>query len=123
LQALDRALGTFGATRGTMAHDYVKSSCQLLCPPARRHEFAGWDTQYVHATTKVFDSDGAATALGVMFGPLAATQEAAAECVKQTSSLREAICEVGHAPTAYPHPAVRGRVQAHVSHAHQWRSP
>ena len=73
LQALDRALGTFGATRGTMAHDNIKSSCRLLCPPSRRLEFAGWDTQYVHATTKVLDSDGAATALGVMFGPLTAT--------------------------------------------------
>ena len=99
LQALDQALGTFGATRGTIVDNNVKSSCRLLCPAARRHEFVGWDTPYVHSTTKVLDSDGTATALGVTFGPITATQEAAAECVRQTSALREAICEIGHAPT------------------------
>ena len=46
-------------------------------------EFAGWDTQYVHATTKALCSDGATIALGVMFESLTATQEAAAECVKK----------------------------------------
>ena len=88
-----------GATRGTIAEDNVKSSCRLLCPPGRREEFAGWDTHYVHATTKVLSSDGPTTALGVTFGPLSATQEAATECVKNTNTLREAICEIGHAPT------------------------
>ena len=99
LRALDLAIATFGATRGTITDDNIKSSCRLLCPRSRRHEFTGWDTEYVRATTKVLDSDAAATALGAMFGPLSATQEAAAECVKRTNTLREAICGIGHAAT------------------------
>ena len=100
LRALDRAIATFGATRGTVAEQNVKSSCWLLCPPERRHEFNRWDTEYVNATTIVLGSDSAAaTALGVMFGPAAATQEAALDCVKKTNELREVICDIGHAPT------------------------
>ena len=41
LRALDMALFSFGATRGSPEQGIAKSSARLLCPPERRHEFPG----------------------------------------------------------------------------------
>ena len=58
----------------------------------------GWDTPYVHDTVDVLTAESGTTALGSAFGDW--------QCRS---------CPYGDGP----HQAVRGRVQAHVPHAHQ----
>ena len=99
LRAVDRALLSFGATRGRRPDDDIKSSCRLVCPLARRREFAGWDTAYVHSTTNVLGSDSPTTALGAPFGPVSFTNETAKKTVDAAAELRESIIGIDHAPT------------------------
>ena len=47
LEAYDRAIGMYGATRGTLALGTAKSTCRLHCPPALLHTIQGWDTALV----------------------------------------------------------------------------
>eukprot|EP00973_Karenia_brevis_P092886 12414529-Karenia_brevis.AAC.1 len=43
-------------------------SCRLMCAPSRRHEFRGWDTEYIHQTCDVLEPVTPVTALGAVFG-------------------------------------------------------
>ena len=69
LRSVDTAFRTFGATRGELGSEDIKSTCRLICPNNRRHEFAGWDTASVRSTTKVLDT------LVVRSGPRAGSQD------------------------------------------------
>ena len=69
LRALDAAVASFGAIRGSRSDNNIKSTCRLLCPPPRRSEFDGWDTDYVRSTTDVLGSDDPTVALGAPLGP------------------------------------------------------
>ena len=88
---MDAALRSFGATRGSPGTPDIKSTCRLLCPLARRHEFVGWDTEYIRSTTQVLDSDAATTALGASFGPSTHLDSVVSSCIDQVATLREAI--------------------------------
>jgi hypothetical protein len=99
LRAVDRGIASFGATRGTKAEGNVKSSCRLVCPPSRRHEFSGWDTPYVHETTHVLDPDGPASALGVSFGGVQYVNADVQQSVNKCMDLRAAITEIDHTLT------------------------
>ena len=57
LRALDLALLSFGATRGTLAEGNAKSPARLLCPPERRHEVLDWATACVRHTVLVLHLD------------------------------------------------------------------
>ena len=93
------AVASFGATGGRKADGDVKSSCRLLCPPARRHEFAGWDTRYVHDTVNVLSPDDATAALGVPFGSLSLINDEAKHCADVCSQIRLNILDINDAPT------------------------
>ena len=99
LRALDAAVASFGATRGCMTDGDVKSSCRLLCPPSRRHEFAGWDTRYIHDTVNVLSPDDPTAALGVPFGSLSSINDEAKHCADVCSQLRFNILDINDAPT------------------------
>ena len=80
--------------------DNIKSTCRLVCPPPRRrHEFDGWDTEYVRSTTRVLNSDDPTTALGAPFGPHSHLDSVVSSCVDKAATLREAIIGIDHAPT------------------------
>ena len=68
--ALDIALLSFGATRGTLAQGNVKSSARFPGLPELRHEFQGWDTPHVRRTVQVLNPDDNTSALGAPSGPL-----------------------------------------------------
>ena len=99
LRAFDIAVGRFGGTRGTVAAGTAKSSCRLICPPARRAEFDGWDTEYVRSTCKVLGPDDAAVAQGVVFGHDGEMQASVAGTVQKSAEIREAIGEIDDAAT------------------------
>ena len=99
LRSVDIAFRTFGATRGVPGSEDIKSTCRLICPHSRRHEFAGWDTDYVRSTTKVLNSDEATTALGAPFGPRSNLDETVSACVDKAAKLREAIVGIDHTST------------------------
>ncbi len=99
LRALDRAIRTFGGTRGTLEEENAKSSCRLLCPPHRRQEFEGWATEYVRASTKLLDSEGGATALGAPFGGAEFLHAEVQEVVAKAARTRAAIAQIDHAAT------------------------
>ena len=90
LRALDMALLSFGATRGTLAEGNAKSSARLLCPPERRHEFQGWDTAYVRRTVQVLHPDDNSSALGASFGSLEHINAQVRQAVESSSELRQA---------------------------------
>ena len=98
---MDAALRSFGATRGSPGTPDIKSTCRLLCPVARRHEFVGWDTEYIRSTTQVLDSDAATTALGAPFGPSTHLDSVVSSCIDQVATLREAIVGIDHTPTEF----------------------
>ena len=96
---MDAALHNFGATRGSPGTNDIKSTCRLLCLVTRRHEFDGWDTEYIRNTTKVVDSDAATIALGAPFGPHTHLDAVVSSCVDQVAILRQAIVGIDHTPT------------------------
>ena len=99
LKALNLAVAKFGGSRGSIADGNAKSSCRLICPESRRHQFSGWDTSYVHDTCKVLHSDAATTALGAIFGDDTTMQAAVGEAIDKAAELREAIADIDHAAT------------------------
>ena len=99
LQRFDRALDRFGATRGTRAEGNAKSSCRLLCPTDRQHEFDGWDTEYIHTTCAVLQPEDATSALGAIFGSVGQINQHAHGTLVKVKELRAAVASIDHAPT------------------------
>ena len=68
LRAFDKAISTYGATRGTVAEGNAKSSCRLYCLSGSENSIEGWCTEYVKATMRVLDASETTVAIGAPFG-------------------------------------------------------
>jgi hypothetical protein len=99
LQALDRALAKFGASRGTNEHANAKSTCRLLCSPGEHDTHEGWATPYVRHTTRVLGPSESTSALGAPIGGPHVIREAMRKSNDKARATRSAILKIEHSPT------------------------